>query len=184
MLAHIPTPYWSCMNLLEVGSFLPSLLVEYSFFLALLRNYLIAWEGLRVYSGLNNVIYFGGIGHWNRVLLHIYHRLAANSPSSSLSLLSVGLYPAITYLYIVIMSIKARYSKGFSQLRGSWAHCPWTPPPPSGEKEAVPDLTFMSSHWCVFTSRRKWKTPVLFSFLIKEENNKAPTISQDLLVRA
>lgn len=130
MLAHIPTPYWSCMNLLEVGSFLPSLLVEYSFFLALLRNYLIAWEGLRVYSGLNNVIYFGGIGHWNRVLLHIYHRLAANSPSSSLSLLSVALYPAITYLYIVIMSIKARYSKGFSQLRGSWAHCPWTPPAP------------------------------------------------------
>lgn len=119
----MPTPYWSWMDLLEVGSRMPSLLVEHSFFLALPRSYLIAWEGPRAFSRLINIIYFSEGGRAFKQGVVTCPRLAVNSPSFCLSFPSVGLYPDITSLYLMRTNTKARYSKGFSQLRGPWVHC-------------------------------------------------------------
>lgn len=102
---------------------MPSLLVEHSFFLALLRGYLIAWEGPRAYSSLINIIYFSGGGRTFKQGVVTCPRLAVNSPSFGLSFPSVGLYPDITSLYLMRTNAKARYSKGFSQLRAPWVRC-------------------------------------------------------------
>lgn len=65
---------------------MPSLSPEHSFFLALLRNYLIAREGPKACNSLNNAIYFSGQGGISREGVVTWPRLATNSPSSWLSL--------------------------------------------------------------------------------------------------